>query len=608
MNTDSTPMYTWNTIPWHKLEKEVFKLQKRIYQASKRGDDKLVHKLQKLLVNSWSARTLAVRRVTQDNQGRKTAGVDGIKSLSQKARLKLIGKLKLGTKAKPTRRVWIPKPGKEEKRPLGIPTIHDRALQALVKLALEPEWEAKFESNSYGFRPGRSCHDAIQAIFLCIKQKPKYILDADIAKCFDKINHEKLLAKLETYPKLRRQIRTWLKAGIMEGNKLFPSNEGTPQGGICSPILANIALHGLENMVKEIAESFDMRRANGKHQIAKSSKRNSISLIRYADDFVVLHEQKEAIYQCKEAISQWLKDFGLELKPNKTRITHTLNGWEENKPGFDFLGFRILQFKAGKCVSGKHKEKLLGFKTRITPSQEARKRHYKSISQIIDKYKGQAQTALITKLNPIIKGWCNYYKPFQSGKHFGKIYSLVYWKLWKWAKHRHPNKGEKWILRRYWRGIDQGNWDFSTNIGKEHYNLIKHHEISTNIGFVKVKGNKSPFDGDLIYWSIRMGRHPEMPISMSKLLKRQEGKCNSCGLVFKHEDVIETDHIIPTAAGGNNKYENLQLLHRHCHDKKTQTDLTAINSYKAEKEIKENYKWFKKMDWMWINDIPAMGK
>jgi RNA-directed DNA polymerase len=229
-------------------------------------------------MKSWSARALSVRRVTQDNQGKKTAGVDGIKSLTPKQRLNLVGNLKLGSKVSPTRRVWIPKPGTEEKRPLGIPTMKDRALQALVKLALMPEWEARFEPNSYGFRPGRSCQDAIEAIFLSINKKPKYVLDADIAKCFDRINHETLLQKLNTFPTIRRQIRAWLKAGVMDGKQLFTTSEGTPQGGVISPLLANIALHGMEERIKQYAETL------------KGSKRNnrwSLSLIRYADDFVI---------------------------------------------------------------------------------------------------------------------------------------------------------------------------------------------------------------------------------------------------------------------------------------------------------------------------------
>ena len=246
MNT-VRPMYKWSDIPWRKLEKNVYKLQKRIFKASSRGDVKLVRRLQKLLIKSMAAKLLAVRRVTQDNKGSKTAGVDGVKSLTPEQRLALTDKITLGSKVAPTRRVWIPKPGKEEKRPLGIPTMYDRALQGLIKLALEPEWEARFEPNSYGFRPGRSCHDAIGAIFLSIKQKSKYVLDADISQCFDKINHNKLLEKLNTFPTLRRQIRAWLKAGVMDGIELKPTSCGTPQGGVISPLLANIALHGMDS-------------------------------------------------------------------------------------------------------------------------------------------------------------------------------------------------------------------------------------------------------------------------------------------------------------------------------------------------------------------------
>ncbi|WP_254034095.1 reverse transcriptase N-terminal domain-containing protein, partial [Planktothrix agardhii] len=197
----------WNEINWRKAERLTFKLQKRIFRASERGDVKAVRKLQKTLINSWSAKCIAVRRVTQDNQGKNTAGVDGVKSLTPKQRMNLVGQLKLTGKVKPIRRVNIPKPGTTETRPLGIPTINDRATQTLVKLALEPEWEALFEPNSYGFRPGRSCHDAIGAIFNSISSKSKYVLDADISKCFDKINHKKLLEKLNTSPTIRRQIR-----------------------------------------------------------------------------------------------------------------------------------------------------------------------------------------------------------------------------------------------------------------------------------------------------------------------------------------------------------------------------------------------------------------
>ena len=268
-----------------------------------------------------------MRRVTQDNQGKSTAGVDGVKSLTPKQRTKLVGKLRITGKAKPTRRVNIPKPGTTETRPLGIPTINDRALQALVKIALEPEWEAKFEPNSYGFRPGRSCHDAIGAIFASISIKAKYVLDADIAKCFDRINHNTLLDKINTYPSLRKQLKSWLKSGVMEVGNLSQTNEGTPQGGVISPLLANIALHGMEERVKQYAETLKGR---------KALNRQALSLIRYADDFVIIHEDINVILKSQEIITEWLSDIGLELKPSKTKLTHTLNKYEGNV-GFEFL-------------------------------------------------------------------------------------------------------------------------------------------------------------------------------------------------------------------------------------------------------------------------------
>ena len=215
-NTDSQlKTVGWDSINWQKVDRYVYKLQTRIYAASRRGEIRKVRKLQKTLMNSWSCKALAVRRVTQDNRGKKTAGVDGVKNLSPVARMKLVGQLKLTGKSKPTRRVWIPKPGKDEKRPLGIPTIYDRALQGVVKTALEPEWEANFEASSYGFRPGRSCHDAIKHIKDAIKAKAKFVLDADIAKCFDRINHLALLQKLNYKGKVRQQIKAWLKSGAV---------------------------------------------------------------------------------------------------------------------------------------------------------------------------------------------------------------------------------------------------------------------------------------------------------------------------------------------------------------------------------------------------------
>jgi len=555
----------WRSINWQKLERRVFKLQKRIYRASQRGDVKALRKLQKMLMKSWSARALAVRRVTQDNTGKKTAGVDGEKSLTPKQRLDLINKLHLGTKASPTRRVWIPKPGTEEKRPLGIPTMKDRALQALVKQALEPEWEARFEPNSYGFRPGRACHDAIAAIFDSIRYKAKYVLDADIAKCFDCIDQRKLLNKLNTFPTMRRQIKSWLKAGVMDGKELFPTSEGTPQGGVISPLLANIALHGMEYQIKEYVGSLKYL------DKVKKNRMDSVSLIRYADDFVILHKDITVVQGCQTLIADWLKDMGLELKPSKTRLAHTLNAVENEKPGFNFLGFNIRQFSVGKYHSGKTTQgDLLGYKTIITPSKEKVKVHYDKIAEVINNHKAAPQSAMIKHLNPIIRGWSNYFSTVVSKVTYSKLDTLVYQKLRAWAKRRHP-RNTGYLVKKYWHTIGDDNWVFATRKGDNYLRLIKH--TSTPIvRHVKVKGESSPYDGNLVYWSERRGKSPELPTRVATLIKRQKGKCAYCELHFREEDVLEVDHKIPKSQGGKDKYDNWQLLHRHCHDTKTAND------------------------------------
>ena len=304
-------MYEWYQAPWRKLERSVYKLQKRIYRASSRGDAKTVHKLQRLLIKSKSAALLAVRRVTQDNRGKRTAGIDGLSSLKAEQKLRLAEKIKrnpLVSKAKPVRRVWIPKPGKDEKRPLGIPVMDDRARQALAKLALEPEWEAKFEPNSYGFRPGRSCHDAAKAMFDHMKNVPKYVLDADIAQCFDRINHDALLTKLETFSTLRRAVRAWLKAGVMDGGNLFPTTEGAPQGGVISPLLANVALHGLATTIEDAFPTNKRLPPDGRLTRWKPG------VVRYADDFVVVHRDRAAIERAQEIAAEWLTGMGVSLR------------------------------------------------------------------------------------------------------------------------------------------------------------------------------------------------------------------------------------------------------------------------------------------------------
>ncbi len=556
----------WKDLPWRKLERKIFKLQKRIFKASQRDDVKAVRRLQKTLMRSWSAKCLAVRRVSQDNQGKKTAGVDGVKSLTPPQRLELVNTLNLSQKAKPTRRVWIPKPGTEEKRPLGIPTMTDRALQALVKQALEPEWEAKFEPNSYGFRPGRSAHDAIAAIFGCISRKAKYVLDADISKCFDRINHEALLAKLKTFPTLRRQIRCWLKSGVLEGKTLFPSAEGTPQGGVISPLLANIALHGMEQKINQ---------AFPKKEIWSKNKRigyqNSAHLIRYADDFVILHDNLEVVQKCQEIITSWLQQMGLELKPSKTKLTHTLNEYEGNV-GFNFLGFTVRQYSTGVHHASKNtKGESLGYKTLITPSQEGVSRHHEKLKKIIKVHKASTQLRLIEELNPVITGWSNYYSTVVSSEHYSKLDNWLYHLFRSWAEHRHPLKSQYWISDKYWLIDKGGGWRFAAKNQDSSRRVAKHSETPI-VRHIKVQNNRSPYDGDWIYWSSRMGKHPEVNGRVAALLKRQKGKCPECQLYFREGDILEVDHTIPRSQGGKDEYINLQLLHRHCHDTKTARD------------------------------------
>jgi RNA-directed DNA polymerase len=529
------------------MERAVFKLQKRIYQAAQAGDKPTVHKLQRLLLKSWSARCLAVRRVTQENQGKKTAGIDGVKSLTPEQRLQLAQTLNLSAKAQPTRRVWIPKPGRrDEKRPLSIPTIKDRAEQTLVKLALEPEWEAYFEPNSYGFRPGRSTHDAIEAIFYLVCHKTKYVLDADIAKCFDRINHDALLTKLQTFPQLRRSIRAWLKAGVIDKGELFPTTEGAPQGGTLSPLLMNIALHGLETAI------------TGKYPGAH--------VVRYADDLVALHPDLEVIQQIQIEITQWLKVMGLELKPSKTRITHTLNQ-HDGPVGFDFLGFHIRQYRAGRTHSFKssgRNSKPLGFKTLIKPSKEACQRHQETLRTIIRKHRSNSQALLIAQLNPIIKGWTAYYTTVSAKRTFQKMSNLTYLKLKRWAFRRHPRKSRKWVMRKYWR-VEQGSWTFAPIDGIP---LYRHYQTPIR-RHIKVKRGSSPYDGNWLYWATRQGKQPGTPKRVTYLLQQQAGRCSKCGLYFKPEDTLQVDHIIPRSQGGRDGYDNWQLLHLPCHQLKT---------------------------------------
>ncbi len=547
--SEPTATYEWRQLPWRKLEVGVFKLQRRIYKASQAGDRRRVHRLQRLLVKSRAAKLLAVRRVTQDNQGKHTAGIDGVKSLTPPQRSALAEKLGTFPTGSPARRVWIPKAGTTDLRPLAIPTLSDRAHQALVKQALEPEWEAKFEPNSYGFRPGRSVHDAIGAIFIAISKYPKYALNADIAKCFERIDHTALLRKTATCPTLQRPIRSWLKAGVMDHGEFAETAAGTGQGSVLSPLLANIALHGLEDHIRKHFPD----KAHFGPPGARYAVRWKPQLIRYADNVLILHRDKAVVQHCQRLMAEWLQGLGLELKPEKTGLAHTLVP-EGGKAGFDFLGFEIRQHPASKYNAAR------GFKTLIKPSREAIKRHYAQLCSITDQNKAARQENLIGLLNPVIRGWSNYYSAVVSKAVFQRLDDLLYRKLAHWARYRHPRKPRHWVVRKYWRFGEGQGWEFATKDGR----TLTRHSAVPIVRHGKVKDTASPFNGDWQYWATRRGTYPGISRRVATLLKWQRGRCDHCGLFFTAEALLEIHH--RNQQHQDNSYRNLAAVHRHCHD------------------------------------------
>ncbi len=350
----------------------------------------------------------------------------------------------------------------------------------------------------------------------------------------------------------------------------------------------------METRIKEYAASW---------KGCKRDNINSISLIRYADDFVIIHESLEIIKQSQEIIQEWLAQYNLEFKPEKTRMVHTLEELNDTKPGFNFLGFNIRQFPVGKYQTGKNTNgRKLGFKTIIKPSEESLKSHYDNIANTCKEYRASSQKTLIVKLNPIIRGWCNYFKTVAAKSSFSKMGRLTYLRLARWTYRRHPNKGKRWIVKKYWTSEGKDNWVFGDKKG---CTLIKHTKTAINY-HTKVKGEKSPYDGDTLYWAKRMGEHPELKTQTARLLKKQNGKCNWCNLSFQEDDTIENDHITPTRLGGTNSIDNRQLLHKHCHDIKTKDDLKSIKAHKRKKENQKLTKWFNQLNWVWSDDIPTL--
>jgi RNA-directed DNA polymerase len=575
---------TWDNIVWSNSYDKIRRIQKRIFKASLLGHTKRVWFLQKLVLRNPHAKLIAVQTVTTLNKGKKSAEIDRYTATSSEEKLKLAKNLWLNGKANVVKRVWIPKPRKNEKRPLGIPTIQDRAKQALCKLALEPEWEAKFEPNSYGFRPGRRTQDAIEAISLCLDFNiDKYVFAADIRKRFEKINHEVLLSKLETFPLMKDQISAWLKAGIFDQYASTPKiSKGTEdtfskQGGIISPLLANIALHGLEDHLLSLVSGpcFSPRKSRKfpkPHENAArgtKAKRSALGIVRYADDFVIIHRNLEIMKLVIQETKTWLSKMGLSIseeKPVLRRASQT----------FHFLGFQIAYVK----VQDK-------FRVQIQPSKNSIMRIISKVRVIIQNNKAASAYELICRLRPVLLGWANYFKFVECKKTFSKIDNIVYQQIRAWVFRRAVRQGREKVKEKYFpigntykfEGRDyKANWVLNgaktskANKGKT-IHLPKISWVKSS-EFVKIKGKFSVYDGNEVYWATRTPRYSSLSTRVKNLLLRQRNKCQMCSKAFKEDDIIEVDHITPQSKGGRDTYSNLQLLHRQCHVTKTKKDLS----------------------------------
>jgi RNA-directed DNA polymerase len=530
----------WHDIDWCAVHHNVRRLQARIVKATKEGKWGKVKALQHLLTHSFSGKALAVRRVTE-NQGSVTPGVDKVIWDTPQKKATAIATLnQRGYHPLPLRRISIPKRN-GRKRPLGIPCMRCRTMQALYLLALEPIAETLADHQSYGFRRERSTADAMEKCFLLLSRKtsPQWVLEGDIKGCFDAISHTWLLTHI---PMDKTMLKKWLKAGFMENHVLYPTEAGTPQGGICSPVLANMALDGLDACIRE---RFPKR--------ADHSYTGKVSLIRYADDFIITGNSKELLEkEVKPLVEAFMRERGLDLSQEKTVITHI-------EDGFDFLGQQVR----------KYKEKLL-----IKPSKENVQELIEKVRKIVKENKQTPAGQLIVQLNPIIRGWALYHRHVASKATFTHVDSAIFELLWRWAKRRHPNKGRRWIKEKYFHAIGNRMWVFSGTLEGKKGETLQVHLCKAAKTLIRrhrlIKGEANPYDPAWeAYFDERLGwKWQQGGLKRRKLIalwREQEGKCPICDQNITEETGWHLHHILYRVYGGTDTLSNLLLLHPNCH-------------------------------------------
>ena len=533
----------WKSTQWNEVEKVVARLQHRIAVATSEGNWRDVRNLQRLLVKSFAARLKAVKRVAQDNQGKNTPGVDGVRwttpAQRYQAALSLTDRKR---KAQPLKRVFIPK-ASGKLRPLGIPCMWDRANQALWDLALLPVAEELSDNNSYGFRPFKGAWDAyaqIHTLFSRKKYAADWILDADIKGFFDNLSHDWLL---ENIPMDKRTLRSWLKAGVLEDGKFQRTDEGTPQGGVISPTLANIALTGMEGFLAKRFKRGHTGRGNAKVNIL-----TRINLVRYADDFIVTGRSRRQLERVKLALTEFLSERGLEFSEEKTGIRSL-------DEGFDFLGWNFRKLN----------NTFLG---RI--SRKSIRSHLDNLKAII-KGNGNAPVGvMIFKLNQSITGWVNYHRCASCiWEVWGYCDHWLFKQLWLWARKRHRSKGAKWIKRRYWKTIGRNSWTFNTD-GV----YLRHHDARKRIIF-RLPADIKVFRLENRERIQQLWKRKQEVLLMGdrlKLWRIQKGLCAVCNkLIYDPQNKSRIDHLVPTTAGGTSAFSNLRLRHNHCAQHKQAT-------------------------------------